>query len=83
VSWSPTAGATHYEVEYTCIIAHQYQTMNTVVDLCTEVGMCNDNLCANGVGAVTVKACDGNCCSPAVTVPASETPIACGGGVCC
>jgi hypothetical protein len=82
-SWSPVPGATHYIVEYSCFVANQYQTVNSSVDLCTEVGMCNNNLCANGAGPVTVKACDANCCSPPVTVPVAETPIACGGGICC
>ncbi len=75
--------ATYYVVEYTCLIPHQYQTPNTSVDLCNEVGMCNDALCANGAGAVTVQACNVNCCGPKTAVPPDGTPIACGGGICC
>jgi hypothetical protein len=75
-------GATHYIVEYTCFTTTvSYQTSATSVDLCMQVGMCNDSNCAFGCGAVTVKACDTQCCSALVTIP--STPIACGGGVCC
>ncbi|MCC6527372.1 MAG: hypothetical protein IT373_32290 [Polyangiaceae bacterium] len=81
VSWSPVNGATYYVVTYTCLFAHEFQTSSTVVDLCSEVGMCADVFCANGAGAVTVKACNANCCSGTVVAP--DTPIACGGGVCC
>jgi plastocyanin len=84
VNWGAVSGATHYVIEYTCFTATPtYQTSNTAADLCTEVGMCDDDSCSNGVGAVTVKACNSNCCSAPVTFPSSETPIACGGGLCC
>jgi len=82
-SWSAVAGATHYIVEYTCITPNAFQTSNTSVDLCNEVGMCNNTLCAYGAGPVSVKACDSTCCSLPAQVPINETPIACGGGVCC
>ena len=76
--------ATHYIVQYSCFTAKPtYQTSNTSVDLCTEVGMCNDSYCAYGAGAVTVQACDSTCCSTPTTVPSGETPLTCGGGVCC
>jgi len=74
-------GATHYLIKYTCIIQSTYQTVNATADLCTEVGMANNTLCANGAGAVTVEACNSNCCSTPVVLP--WTPIACGGGICC
>ena len=84
LSWDPVAGAEHYVVEYTCLFSTtQYETNSTSADLCNEVGMCDDASCANGAGAVTVSACTATCCSMTVTFPAAETPIACGGGVCC
>ena len=83
VTWSAVAGATHYIVEYTCITPNAFQTSNTSVDLCNEVGMCNNSFCAYGAGPVSVKACDSTCCSMPAQVPINETPIACGGGVCC
>lgn len=82
VSWSAVTGATHYFVKYTCFTqTTTYQTNSTMVDLCNQVGMCNNSLCANGVTSVTVEACNGNCCSSPVSIP--DIPIACGGGVCC
>ena len=82
VTWSPSANATHYIIEYQCFVqVSSYQTSGTIADLCNEVGMCNNSLCANGTGPVTVKACNALCCSAPVTFP--DTPIACGGGVCC
>jgi hypothetical protein len=84
VSWNAVPGATHYIVEYQCFITTvAYSTMNLSVDLCNEVGMCNDSMCANGAGPVTVQACDAMCCTSPVTVNPNDTPIACGGGVCC
>ena len=84
VTWDAVAGATFYLVEYQCFMATpQYQTSNTTADLCTEVGMCSDSMCSFGVASVTVKACDGVCCSAPTAVPAAGAPITCGGGVCC
>lgn len=81
-AWAPSAGATYYQLEYQCSIQlSTYQTSSTSVDLCAEVGMCSNSACANGAGPVTVKACNSTCCSTPVTLP--DTPIACGGGVCC
>ncbi len=81
-SWSAVSGATHYLVEYTCLLGPTaYQTSTTSVDLCSQVGMCNDNACANGVASVVVRACDATCCSSGTPVP--DAPLACGGGVCC
>jgi hypothetical protein len=84
VAWTAVTGATHYIIQYSCFISMPtYQTPNTTADLCSEVGMCTNDDCAFGAGAVTVKACNATCCSAAVTIPIEETPIACGGGVCC
>lgn len=83
VSWAGDATATYYIVEYACLLTHQYQTTNTMADLCMEVGMCNDGGCGFGAGMVTVQACNASCCSAKVIVDPNETPIACGGGVCC
>jgi hypothetical protein len=83
-AWTASAGATHYIVQYTCLLSMPtYQTTNTSVDLCAEVGMCNDDTCAFGAGMVTVSACNATCCSPLTVIPVAETPTACGGGVCC
>jgi hypothetical protein len=60
-----------------------YTTTSTSVDLCNEVGMCNDSSCSFGAGAVFVEACNGGCCSPKVQFNINDTPVACGGGVCC
>jgi len=84
VTWTASTGASHYIVRYICGFTNpSYQTANTTVDLCTEVGMCNNAMCANGCGPVTVEACAGSCCSAPVQVNINDTPIACGGGVCC
>jgi len=84
VTWDPVPGATSYKVKYQCFMGMPvFTSFDENVDLCMEVGMCNDPNCAFGVGPVQVQACDGNCCSAWVTVPAADTPIACGGGVCC
>jgi hypothetical protein len=83
-TWNAVPGATYYVVEYQCFInTFSYSTMNTGVDLCNEVGMCNNGACANGTGPVSVKACDVNCCSAPVMINPNDTPVACGGGVCC
>jgi hypothetical protein len=82
VTWTGSAGATHYIVTYHCAISNPtYSTMGTTVDLCTNMNMCDDAACAFGAGAVTVEACNASCCSAPVTFP--DTPSACGGGICC
>jgi hypothetical protein len=84
IHWDPSVGATYYVVEYTCFIfATEFETANTMADLCNEVGMCTDDSCGNGAWPVTVSACNASCCSAPAQVPVDETPIACGGGVCC
>jgi hypothetical protein len=82
VTWTGVAGATHYIVTYHCTLsAPTYSTPGTTVDLCTNMGMCNDGACAFGAGTVTVEACNASCCSAPVVFP--DTPTACGGGLCC
>jgi hypothetical protein len=84
VSWTTVPGATHYILEYQCSSSiATYETTTTVVDLCHEVGMCEDDDCSFGVAAILVRACDAGCCSPNATFPPNGTPIACGGGLCC
>jgi len=85
LSWDADPNATYYVVSYQCLAPtpHTYQTMNTSVDLCNEVGMCNDGTCSFGAGPVYVQSCTPTCCGPKVPFNPNDTPIACGGGVCC
>lgn len=87
ISWTASAGATHYNVIWQCGIfpEHKINVANvTQADVCgSPVGMCASSECAYGVGYIKVEACNASGCSPAVIVPANGVPIACGGGCCC
>ncbi len=84
LTWDAVANADWYEVSYICLFTPNVKNVGnkTTADLCTEVGMCSNSLCANGASGVFVSACNAMGCS----APAQFTtgvPIACGGGVCC
>ncbi len=86
ITWSPVTGATRYDVAWKCSIfpVHVIDVKNvTKVDLCSSaIGMCNVSECANGVGAVSVQACNASGCSAQAFVTVG-LPLACGGGCCC
>jgi hypothetical protein len=85
VSWTPSSGATYYNLFWTCFLFEHPINVGTLtsVDLCDPlVGMCSSAECANGVAALSVQACNASACS--VKVPVTNgLPIACGGGCCC
>lgn len=85
VSWTPSTGATYYNVFWTCFIIEHTINVGTITsaDLCDPlVGMCSSAECANGVASVYVQACNAGACSAKVPV-VNGLPIACGGGCCC
>jgi hypothetical protein len=85
VNWTPSTGATYYNVFWTCFIIEHTINVGTLTtaDLCSpQVGMCSSAECANGVASVYVQACNAGACSQKVPVT-NGLPIACGGGCCC